>query len=128
MINKFGILNEAKCFSSGLFQNYLIFIPATKYVKYFSCTIRIDLLKSNGMSEENIKNITKWDNSFTSTLVDHHVLSHINFNGHCLIYNKILITKKSNNSMYFLHTKFMFKKSKHRFWIKELLICISKPN
>ena len=59
LINKFGILNEAKCFSSGLFQNYLIFIPATKYVKYFSCTIRIDLLKSNGMSEENIKNITK---------------------------------------------------------------------
>ena len=28
MINKFSILNRAKCFSSGIFQNYLVFIPA----------------------------------------------------------------------------------------------------
>ena len=28
MINKFGILNGAKYFSPGIFQNYLVFIPA----------------------------------------------------------------------------------------------------
>ena len=26
LINKFSILNVAKCFSSGIFQNYLVFI------------------------------------------------------------------------------------------------------
>ena len=29
LINKFSILNGAKYFSSGIFQNYLVFIPAT---------------------------------------------------------------------------------------------------
>ena len=30
LINKFSILNGAKYFSSGIFQNYLVFIPAKK--------------------------------------------------------------------------------------------------
>ena len=30
LINKFSILNWAKAFSSGIFQNYLLFIPAKK--------------------------------------------------------------------------------------------------
>ena len=34
-------------------------MPAKKHLKYFSSTTHIDLWKSNGMSEENIKNITK---------------------------------------------------------------------
>ena len=54
MINKFSILNEAKYFSSGLFQNYLVFIPAKKYIKYFSGTTWIDFCKSNAMSEKRI--------------------------------------------------------------------------
>ena len=28
LINKSSTLNEAKCFSSEIFQNYLVFIPA----------------------------------------------------------------------------------------------------
>ena len=59
LINKFRILNEGKCFFSRLFQNYLVAIPATKYIKYFSFATRIRLWKSKEMSEENIKNITK---------------------------------------------------------------------
>ena len=43
LINKFSILNRAKYLSSGLFQNYLLFIPAKKYIKFFSGTTRIDL-------------------------------------------------------------------------------------
>ena len=43
LINKFSILNGAKYFSSGMFQNYLVFIPAKKYVIYFSCTTPTDL-------------------------------------------------------------------------------------
>ena len=35
LINKFSILNRAKYFSSGTFQNYLLFTPAKKYIKYF---------------------------------------------------------------------------------------------
>ena len=29
-MNKFSILNRAKYFSLGIFQNYLVFIPAKK--------------------------------------------------------------------------------------------------
>ena len=62
LINKFSILNGAKYVFSGLFQNYLIFMPAKKYIKYFSGTTWIDSWKSNGsMSEENIEKITKSD-------------------------------------------------------------------
>ena len=51
LINKFSVLNE-KYFSSAIFQNYLLFIPAKKYTKYFSATTWIDSWKSNGMSED----------------------------------------------------------------------------
>ena len=44
------MLNGAKYFSSGIFQNYLGFIPAKKYNKYFSGTTQIDSFKSSGMS------------------------------------------------------------------------------
>ena len=33
LINKFSILNGAKYFYSGIFQNYLVFITAKKYIK-----------------------------------------------------------------------------------------------
>ena len=82
MINKFNILNGAKYFSSRIFKNYLVLIPAKKYIKYFTGTTRIDLWKSNGMSEENIENITKSDSKFAPTFVDHHLLPDINFNGY----------------------------------------------
>ena len=54
--------------------------------------------------EKNIKNITKSDINFTPTFVDHHVLSDIEFNGHCLI-NNISIPKKEINLYisYILH-------------------------
>ena len=35
-IDKFNILNRAKYFSSRIFQNYLVFIPANKCIKYFT--------------------------------------------------------------------------------------------
>ena len=94
MINKFSILNEAKYFSSGIFQNYLVFIQANKYIKYFRDTTRIDLTKFNRMSEVNIENITKSESYFAPTFVDHYSLPDMNFNGHCLINNNISIPEK----------------------------------
>ena len=41
LINRYSILNGAKYFYSGILQNYLIFIPAKKYIKCFSGTTRI---------------------------------------------------------------------------------------
>ena len=35
--SKFSILNRSKYFSSGIFQNYLVFIPAKKKHYIFSC-------------------------------------------------------------------------------------------
>ena len=121
LINKFSILNGAKYFSSGIFQNYLVFIPAKKYIKYFSDTTRIELWKANEISDENIENIeniTKSVSNFVPTFVDHHLLPDITFNGHCLINNNISIPKKSNKSICFLHTNSMFKKFKHRLYIR----------
>ena len=94
MINKFSILNRTKYFSSEIYQNYLVFISAKKYIKYFSGTTWNDSRKSSGISEENIENTTKSYSSFPPIFVDHYVLSHINFNGHCLINNNISIPKK----------------------------------
>ena len=37
-INGYKILNGAKYFSSGIFQNYFVFIPAKSYIKYFNET------------------------------------------------------------------------------------------
>ena len=93
MINKFSIINGTKYFSSGIFQNYLVFIPAEKYIKYFSGITLIDLWKFDEISQENIENLTKSDSNFAPAFVDHHVLPHINFNGHCLIKNNISIPK-----------------------------------
>ena len=96
MKNKFSILNEAKYFSSGIFQNYLVFISAERYIKYFSGTTRIDSWKSNGMSAENIENITKSDSNFAPTFVDHHLFPDINFNEHCLLNFKFINFKFIN--------------------------------
>ena len=96
LIDKFSILNEAKYFSLGISQNYLVFIPAEKYIKHFRGTTQINSWKCNGMSKENIENITKSDRNFVPTFVNHHLSPAINFNGHCLI-NNISIPKKIIN-------------------------------
>ena len=49
------------------------------------------------MSEENIENITKSDNNFAPTFINHHVLPGINFNGHCLIKNNLSIPENVTN-------------------------------
>ena len=97
MIDKFSILNGAKYFSTGIFQNYLVFIKANEYIKYFTGTTWIESWKSNGMSEESIENITKSESNFAPTFGDHHVLPDINFNRHRLIKNNISIPKKVIN-------------------------------
>ena len=97
LIDKFSTHNGPKYFSSGIFPSYLGFIPAAKYIKYFTGTTCIEFCKSNGMSEERIENITKSDSNFAPTLVDYHVLPDINFNGYDLIKNNICIPKKVTN-------------------------------
>ena len=95
LINKFSIFNVAKHFSLGILQNYLVFIPAKKWIKYFSGTSWIQSWKSSGI--ESIDNLTKSDSNFSLTFVDHHLLPETNFNGHCLTKNDISIPKKVIN-------------------------------
>ena len=73
-------------------------MPVKEYIKYFSGTTRINWWKCNGMSKENIENITKSDSNFAPNLVYHHVLPDINFNGHCLINKNISVPKKVINT------------------------------
>ena len=49
------------------------------------------------MSGENIENMTKSNNNFAPTFVNHHALSDLSFNGHCLRNNNIYISKKVIN-------------------------------
>ena len=74
LINKFSVLNGAKYEYSGIFQNYLVFIPAKKYIRYFGGTTWIDSWKPNGMSEENIENITKSAIEKTKTAISYQLL------------------------------------------------------
>ena len=97
LIDKFSILNGAKYFSLGVFENYLVFIPDKKYIKHFTGTTWAETSKFNGMSEESIENITKLDSNFALTFVDHHFLPDMNFNEHCLIKNNISMPKKVIN-------------------------------
>ena len=84
MTDKFSIINLAKYFSLGIFQNYL-YLNQLKNIKYFTRFTRVELWKSNGMSEERLESITKSNSNFAPTFVDHHLLPDININGHCLI-------------------------------------------
>ena len=68
-MNKFSVLNGVKCFSSAVFKNYLVSILTKKYINNFSGTTQIDSWKPNGMSEENIENVTKSDSNFAPTLL-----------------------------------------------------------
>ena len=77
LISKFSILNGTKYFSLAISQNYLVFIPAKRYIKYFS-------------------GFTWIDRNLSTTFVDQHLLPGINFNGHYLI-NNISIPKNVIN-------------------------------
>ena len=71
LINKCSIRNGSYYFYSGVFQNYLVFIAAEKYVKYFMALL--GLIRGNLMEcLKNIENITKSGSNFAPTLVDHH--------------------------------------------------------
>ena len=100
MIDKSSILNGAKYFSLRIFQK-LVLTTTKIYIKYFSGTTRIELQKSNRISEESIENITKSDSNFAA--IYHHLLPDINFNGHCLIKNNISIPTKLMN-LYIFYT------------------------
>ena len=120
LINKhsiYSILNGAKYFYSGILQKYFVFIPAKKYIKYFSVTTDIYLWKSNEMSEEIIEIINKTDPIFLPTLVNY-PLPYIKINAYCLINNTVSIPKKNNESIYLLNTRSMAKWFKHRICIR----------
>ena len=74
LISKLSVPNGTKYYSLGIFQNYLVFIPAKKYIKYFTGTACVDLWKSGGIPEESFDNLTKSDSNFAPTFVDHHLL------------------------------------------------------
>ena len=88
---------EQKIFLQEYLKNYLVFIPAKKYIQRFRGTTRIVSWKSNGISEEIIEIITESDCNIAPFFVDHHELQDVKFNGHCLINNNICILKSNKN-------------------------------
>ena len=43
LINGYQMPNGTKYFYLGIFHNYLVFIPAKKFIKYFSANTQINL-------------------------------------------------------------------------------------
>ena len=94
LINKFSILNRTKCFSSGIFQNYLVFLLANNTLNILVALIGMNC--GNPMECQK-KKITKSDSNFAPNFVHHHLLQYMNFNGHCLTKNNISFPKKVIN-------------------------------
>ena len=55
LIDKFSILNGAKYFSSGIFENYLVFIPANKYIKYLLALLGLNCGNLMGYQKKVLK-------------------------------------------------------------------------
>ena len=72
-------------------------MPDKKHIKHFNGTNQNIPWKSNGISEESIENITKWNSLFAIIFVYHYILLDVSFNGYCLINNNASIPKKVIN-------------------------------
>ena len=94
MINEYKIINGAKYLSSGILQNYLVFISAKKYLTFFTRTTEIYSCKSNGISEKSIKKIATSENSSAPTWISSYPLADARFNGNCVTNNKMSIPGK----------------------------------
>ena len=103
LINGYKILNGAKYFSSGIFQNCLVFIPDKKHIIYFNGITQIYSWKSNRLSEESIEVINISDSLFAPTFVNSYALPGVDFNGYFLINNNISIPKKVINLYFFTY-------------------------
>ena len=105
-----------------------MFKPAKKHIKYFSGSNWINSCTFYGMSEENVKNITKSNSLFAQTFVDYHVLLAIRSNGHCLINNNISIFK--NDIYIYIHTYICIYIYIYiyQFYIRQFVILIFQSN
>ena len=82
-------------FYSNVLQNYLVFISANKYIKFFSGTREIYSWKSKGILEKkNTKNSSRSYKTFTPTLINCYALPDAQFNG-----EKHFCFLKSNKSI-----------------------------
>ena len=82
LINRYKILNGRKYFTSGILQNYLIFLSAKRYFGFFTNTSQVYSQKSKEFSEESIENITVLDSKFARTSINYYLLPNVKFNGH----------------------------------------------
>ena len=82
LINRYKILNGRKYFTSGILQNYSIFLSAKRYFGFFTNTSQVYSQKSKEFSEESIENITALDSKFAPTSINYYLLPNVKFNGH----------------------------------------------
>ena len=85
--NGYKILNTAKYLSSGIIQNYLIYLSTKKICTFFTNTSKVLSWKSKWLSEESTRNITASDSHFAPTFINYYPLPDIKFNGQYLVKN-----------------------------------------
>ena len=121
MINKFSVVNGGKYSSSRIFQNYLVFIPAKNTLDISVALLGLNCGNLMECQEKIFENINKSDSNFasfiTSRKFDLHLLPDVNFNGNCLIKNKISIPENAI-SLYISYKITLWLRFKHRFCIR----------
>ena len=125
MINKFSVLNGGKYSSSRIFQNYLVFIPAKNTLDISVALLGLNCGNLMECQEKIFENMNKSDSNFasfiTSRKFDLLLSPDVNFNGNCLIKNKISIQENAI-SLYISYKITLGLRFKHRFCIRSLLI------
>ena len=97
MINKYSILNGPKYFSLNVLQNYLVFISTNKYIEFYNMTQQMYSWKSQGMSDESIKNTGSDQTILDPSLTNHRPLPLAKFSGNCLRMSSISVHQKVVN-------------------------------
>ena len=102
MINKYSILNGAKCFSSDGLQNYLVFI-STRRIEWIINNgrySRIESWESTEMSQESIKNPHTSVVNFAPKLIDGNQFREAKFRGICVKQDSVSFFIKCSKFIY----------------------------
>ena len=105
MINKYSIINEAKCFSSNGLQNYVVFQPNNGFFKYIdNNSSEIESMESKGMSKKSIKDSHTSDITFSPELIDKFDrFGRLKFKGICLKHDSVSFKHKKLVNVYILY-------------------------
>ena len=80
------------------------------------------------MSEETITTPSRAENSFNPEIIYNYGRGRIKFKGICLKQDSVFYWQKCSKFIYLVQSRYMVKRFKHRFYIRQLLIWCYEVN